>query len=204
MRWHVDIAAWYLRHYGRQPIVTRSRLILPGPHCYRLDAAPGDALAREVYDQTQALAHLDAVRIRPPVFADTSDAYRMVVVSARRLARAVVASAPERPPVERSDIPGAIDVVACMMGFGVFLANHAIIDTYGYGSRGKLRLSSVRDPDCMLGEDELVFGIALFLTFRGLKPAGAYDYLEKHLNERLGQALRDAAAFGDELKATAG
>ncbi len=206
MRWHVEIACWYLRHYGRKPIVTQSRLVLPGPHHYRLDDAEGGKLLREVFDQTKALAHMtDATVSEPALDGGTGDAYRMVVSSARRLARAVVASIPGRPPADdRREIPAIVDMVACLMGFGVFIANHVIIDTYDYGgAKYGLTRSSVRDPNCVLTEGDAVFDLALFLTFRDLKPNGAFDYLEKHLSEQLGAALRSAEPFADELKAAA-
>ncbi|MEI9906168.1 MAG: hypothetical protein WDN06_21380 [Asticcacaulis sp.] len=204
LRWHVDITCWYLRHFGHRPIVTQSELVLPGPQHYKLGKAEGGKLAQQVFAQTKALAHMTDTSVAAPALeGPAGDVYRMVVLSARRLARAVVASAPDRPPVhDRREIPAVVDVVATMMGFGVFLANHVIIDTYDYGGNkyGLIR-KSVRDPHCVLGEDDLVFDIALFLTFRGLKPAGAYDYLEKHLNEQLGAALRAAAHFKYELQA---
>lgn len=202
LRWHVDIVCWYLRHFGQKPVVTQSRLILPGPRDYRLGNARGEDLAERVFAQTKALAHLENLPVKLPFSVDGDDVYRMVVFSVRRLARAVVASAPERPPVASRDIRAVVDIVACMMGFGVFITNHAIIDTFHQGHKTIVR-ESVRDPDCILSESDLLFDLALFLTFRNLKPAGAYDYLEKHLNEQLKHALRSAAAFADELKKAA-
>ncbi len=208
MRWHVDIVCWYLHHFGQKPVVTESRLILPGPYHYKLDGLEGEELGRGIFTQTKALAHMSQLDIRAPNNdGEPNDVYRMVVLSARRVARSVVASAPKRPPVNRDEIRAVVDIVACMMGFGIFIANHAIIDTYYYrhGTKGgdALIRSSTADPDCILSERDLVFDIALFLSFRGLKPNGAFDYLEKQLNEQLGDALRSAAAFTEELKAAA-
>jgi len=55
-RWHVDNMCWLLRNLARTPVVQESRLILPGPHCYRFGKATGEALAMRIFEQTKAFA----------------------------------------------------------------------------------------------------------------------------------------------------
>ena len=108
----------------------------------------------------------------------------------------LVDASDEPPPCEDAHRLAAADVVASMLGFGVFLADGAIISKTRYIDRA--------DPNAALGEIEFVFDIALFLTLHDLPPDGAERFLKSTLAELLKSALRDAAPFRRVLLAARG
>ena len=204
MRWHADVACWFGRHYGRTPTVTDARLILPGRGFYRLGKATGDDLAQRIFDQTKTFAGMSGRPGQLPgqLDANVDDAYSMVAMSVRVLANDLIQTADEPPPVDDQDIGATADAIACLMGFGVFLANLAVTERR-VGGHKVSTLEYIADPLGGLSEPDLVFAIALFLTFRELPPATAAEFLEPLLAEMLPKAMKDAAAFRDEMKTAA-
>lgn len=106
---------------------------------------------------------------------------------ARALARELVNTIDEEPPCDEEQRLAAADVVACLLGFGVFLADEAIISQYGR--------YETRAPNASLSEAEMVFDTALFLTLHGLPTDGAERFLKARLADRLKIAMRDATAY---------
>lgn len=113
--------------------------------------------------------------------------FQLIGWFARALARELVKTIDEEPPFDETQWFAASDVVACLLGFGVFLADNAIIS-----ERGR---HETRDPNASLGEAEFVFDIALFLTLHGMPAEGAERFLKPHLGARLKMAIRDATHY---------
>ncbi len=220
MQWHVDIACWFLRYRGDTLPQSPARLILPAPGFYTKNGR-GSYLGPKIFQQTKVFAGLadhafelaaNVSPTDPPTPQDPSVpliAYsetlekrpvQLIAWFARALARTVVDGIAEAPPCEPDQRVAAADVVASLLGFGVFLADDAIRDTRQAGVRHSIP-AVVRNPDAVLSEIEYVVDLALFLTLHDLTSEDAARYLKPHLADRLKPALRDVAPFRDVLLA---
>ncbi len=220
MQWHVDIACWFLRYRGGMLPQSPARLILPAPGFYT-NSGRGPYLGPKIFEQTKAFAgladhefelardvsHTDSPPPEDPsapriAYASTLEnkPFQLVAWFARALARAVVDSIAEAPPCEHKQRAAAVDVVASLLGFGVFLADDAIRTERRSGVRYSYP-AAVRNPEAALGEVEYVFELALFLTLHDLPADDAARFLKAHLADRLKPALRDAQPFRHVLLA---
>jgi hypothetical protein len=212
-RWHVDNACWLLRNLARTPVTRESRLILPGAGCYRFGKATGHDLAMRIFDQTKAFAGMAdwPLTLRADEDSDerhigydpslANDPFRLIAMLARDLSHRLLYSLGETPHCsDENEWLALTDVLGCLMGFGVFLANDAItVVTVRQGS--KYFIGEYRTDFCgHLSEHELVFDLAMFLTVRNLSASEAQCFLEPHLVDHLKTALKDIDAYKDELK----
>ena len=122
-----------------------------------------------------------------------NDPFPLIGWFARALGQELVKTIEDQPPCDEDQFFAASDVVAGMLGFGVFLADGAVSLQCGR--------YATRNPDAALSEVEFVFDIALFLTLHNLPADGAAQFLKAHLADRLKPALRDAAPFRHALLA---
>ncbi len=218
MQWHVDNACWVLRHLPNRELPRK--LILPGPGFFKVGSRRGHALACHLFEQTRAFMDLTerpmtliadapeplpcdqsftpkAIGSLPPPQgaceilypnAWQDEPFALIACFAFQLGREWVASIDDAPPAD-DYLPAVGGVAACMMGFGVFLADDAIIAGYGADS----------EANAALGELDLLFDLALFLTANRLPPDDALRFLKPYLDTKLRQAMKDAEPFRPAL-----
>jgi hypothetical protein len=205
-QWHIDNACWFLRHFGRTPMVADARLILPGRGYFRLrgDLA-GIDLTREILKQMMGFIG------RPDWELDVSDAgdsdettialpadggddpFKLICWLSHELGRRVMASVEERPPCHETNWPALADAIGCFMGFGVIVADQAVIpDTRGITNRV---VDFSAELWTALPESDIVFDLAIFLTFKELDAGTAIDFLKPLVAEKLKTAMVDVAPY---------
>ncbi len=213
-RWHLDNFAWLIRSHGGRSRFAEARLVLPAPEYFAAGGLEGHALALRLFDQVKAYCGLEQANVRlvqtnsPPsqpgrmITPQIAYAARLlenpqsfIATMAHELAHHVLAAGTaEAPPIERDEDEHLTDLTAVYLGFGVFLANSAFnmkahADGWSYSRQG------------YLPEQDLVFGLALFLKIRQLDPAPAVKYLKAELGSMLRLALRDLQAYTTEISA---
>jgi hypothetical protein len=214
-RWHVDNMCWLLRNLARTSIVRESRLILPGPHSYRLGKATGEELALLIFEQTKAFAGMVnwPLALFPSIYEEEDcfgfasgmedNPYELIAMLVRKLAHRLLMSLEGTPPCDETELNALSEVLGCLMGFGVFLTNDATsVITLRQG--GRMSVGEYKaDVRGALSERELVFDLAMFLTIRDLQPDNAFRYLEPLPSDNLKTAMKDMNSYRTELKAAA-
>jgi|GEM_PF-1698647 len=214
-RWHVDNMCWLLRNLVRTPVVQESRLILPGPHCYRFGKATGEALALRIFEQTKAFAGMAdwPLALYPDTYEEEDcfdyaygmedNPFEFIAMLVRKLAHRLLESLKGNPPCDETELKALSEVLGCLMGFGVFLTNDAIsVITLRQG--GKTNVGEYKaNIRGALSERELVFDLAMFLTVRDISPDNAFRYLEPLPSDNLKIAMKDMNHYRAELKAAA-
>ncbi|WP_443747215.1 hypothetical protein [Asticcacaulis solisilvae] len=209
-QWHIDNACWFLRHFGRTPMVADARLVLPGRGYFRLrgDLA-GIDLAREILKQMKAfIGRSDwSLDVAEEGEADENtiivswetgdDPYRLVCLLGYEMAWRVLASVEEDPPCDEDNWPELANAASCFMGFGVIIADQVMAPDPQAIER--FRKTKVWDAAparwTWLPEAEIVFDLAIFLTFKDLDAGRAIDFLKPLVGETLKAAMADVAPY---------
>ena len=108
---------------------------------------------------------------------------RLVAHFGHELARYLVETLDEPPPVGALFHEPAVDIAAVFLGFGVFLANEA-----------------ARDPRWSLNEGELVHALALFCHLRQIPEESVAPHLDAHVRKYLRLALDDLVRFEADFR----
>ena len=209
-QWHIDNACWFLRHFGRTPMVTNARLILPGRGYFRLHSdLTGIGLAREILKQMKgfigrpdwvldisAEGEADETTIFLPGDAG-DDPFRLICWLSYDLAWRVMASLSDDPPCDESNWKCLAEAAACFMGFGVFLADVSVIS-----NTRPIGLNHVSEPEAYaaelstwLPESDIVFDLAIFLTFKELSADAALSFLKPFVADKLKTAMIDIQPY---------
>lgn len=101
----------------------------------------------------------------------------MIATYAQQFASALVMSAKVLPPGGKTMIPQAIDVLACMMGFGVILANTAYQFKGGCGSC----YNPMANRQVALPENDTLYTLAIFCVLKNEPYKKVTPHLKKHL-----------------------
>ncbi len=124
----------------------------------------------------------------------------LIATFAHELAHYVIHTIPSDLPCAEDEEEFLTDETACLMGFGVFMANSAVTFEQwrndGAGTQGWRRQRRGYLP-----EADLIFATALFLTWKGLPADDALACLKPHLADQLKKAMKDAEAFRPALLA---
>ena len=122
----------------------------------------------------------------------------LIATFAHELSHYLIHSIPFDLPCEDDEEELFTDQTACLLGFGVFLANSAVnFEQWrndGAGTQGWRRSRCGYLP-----EADLIFDTALFLTWKDLDASSALPCLKPHLADQLKRAMKEAAAFRPAL-----
>lgn len=122
--------------------------------------------------------------------ADQAKPMALVATFAHELAHYLILSQEQPPPGGWEMHEPATDFMAVFMGFGVFLAIsqfefNQFQDGLAQGWRSQRR--------GYLGETELIFALAQFLTLKNTSSADAINYLKPHMRSMLKRAMKELA-----------
>ena len=124
----------------------------------------------------------------------------LIATFAHELAHYLVKSIEDTLPCDPDLEELLTDQAACLMGFGVFMANSAFqFEQFRDAGSGTQGWRSQRNG--YLPEGDLVFDLALFLTAKDIKPDEAMRCLKPHLADQLKTAMKDMEAYRAELQA---
>lgn len=118
---------------------------------------------------------------------------------AQVLATLLVYQAPTLPPGGKDNIPQAIDLVACFMGFGVIFANTAFQFKGGCGSCN----NRFANRQSTLTELETVYSLALFCLLKGVDKTKVLPHLKGHLRSTFKKALKELGKEKEQLEPVA-
>ncbi|ESQ74488.1 hypothetical protein ABAC402_14310 [Asticcacaulis sp. AC402] len=146
------------------------------------------------HDEVVRIAYAPALLNKP---------VNLIATLAHELAHYVVTSIEDTLPCLPEEEEFLTDQTACFLGFGVFLANSAFeFDQWRNDGTGTQGWSTQRNG--YLGEIDLIFDLALFLTAKGEPADAALPCLKPHLADLLKKAMKDAEAYRGELSAAMG
>lgn len=97
------------------------------------------------------------------------------------------------PPGGKEYLPQAIDILSCVMGFGVVFANTAYQFKGGCGSCYNPRANR----QAALSEQDTVYALALFCLLKSKKPKDVKSHLKKHLRKPFIKAFQEICSFQD-------
>lgn len=100
------------------------------------------------------------------------------------------------PPGGKEFLPQAIDVLSCVMGFGVIFANTAYQFKGGCGSCYNPRANR----QAALSEQDTVYALALFCLLKSKKTKDVKPHLKSHLRKPFKKAYQDICLFQDNAK----
>jgi hypothetical protein len=122
----------------------------------------------------------------------------LIATFAHELSHYLIHSIPFDLPWENDEEEFLTDQTACLLGFGIFLANSAVNfeqwSNSGAGTKGWSRSRIGYLP-----EADLIFDTALFLTWKGNDATAALPCLKPYLADQLKRAMKDAAPFRQAL-----
>ena len=102
------------------------------------------------------------------------------------LAGILVTSNKVLPPGGQADLPQAIDLVACFMGFGVIFANTAYQFRGGCGACNNASLNR----QAALTEPETLYALALFCVLKKQTMKSVKGHLKSHLRKDFASAYK--------------
>jgi hypothetical protein len=192
--WQFDVFAWLLRNSGGYPKFLETTLVLPNEDHFPDRGMSGHAgvaaLFRRVRDhagmadwpctvepEPQAPRTTPSSSGRMPVFTykpDNLEPKVLVATFAQELSRYLVETFEEPAPGGAPLHEPAIELSAVFMGFGLFMANAALVNA-----------------PYELNEGEFVHALAMFCLLRKLDPESVAPHLNPHLRKYLRLAARD-------------
>jgi len=111
----------------------------------------------------------------------------LIASYAQQLATVLVLQQKVLPPGGQDYIPQAIDLLACVMGFGVIFANTAYQFKGGCGSCYNPRANR----QATLSENDTVYALALFCLLKSISPKSVKQHLKSHLRKTYSLAYRE-------------
>jgi len=194
--WQFAAFAWLLRNGGGYPKFLDTGLVLPTETFFPDPAMSGHAGVAALFRRVREHAGMEdwpcgiepdetadrpwlsgatsvpVIRYRP----DSLEPGSLVAGLARELARYFIETFDEPAPGGAALGEHALDVATVFMGFGVFMANSALV---GAGHE--------------LNEGELAHALAIFCLLRRMSPEAIDAHLNPHLRKYLRLAARDLA-----------
>ncbi|MCO4797576.1 MAG: hypothetical protein KC484_00050 [Colwelliaceae bacterium] len=115
----------------------------------------------------------------------------LIASYAQQLATILVMQQKILPPGGKEFLPQAIDVLACVMGFGVIFSNTAYQFKGGCGSCYNPRANR----QAALSENDNVYALALFCVLKSKKLKDVKQHLKGHLRKAFGQAYSELSSL---------
>ncbi len=124
----------------------------------------------------------------------------LIATLAHELSHYLIHSIEDALPCAPEEEEFLTDQTACFLGFGAFMANSAFeFEQYRDDGTGTQGWRTQRSG--YLAETDLIFDTALFLIAKGLDGNDVPRCLKPHLADHLRKAMKDAAAYKNELMA---
>jgi hypothetical protein len=95
------------------------------------------------------------------------------------------------PPGGKDYLPQAIDVLSCVMGFGVVFSNTAYQFKGGCGSC----FNPMANREASLSENDTVYVLALFCVLKSQNPKKVKQHLKSHLRKPFTQAYSEVVSL---------
>ena len=111
----------------------------------------------------------------------------LIASYAQQLATVLVMQQKVLPPGGQETIPQAIDVLACVMGFGVIFANTAYQFRGGCGSCYNPRANR----QAALPEHEMLYSLAIFCQLKAIPVKNVTPHLKSHLRSDFKRMVKD-------------
>jgi hypothetical protein len=109
----------------------------------------------------------------------------------QQLATVLVLQQKTLPPGGQEFLPQAIDLLACVMGFGIVFANTAYQFKGGCGSCYNPRANR----QAALPENEMLYCLAVFSQLKGIKNKNVLPHLKGHLRKEYKKMVNDIETF---------
>jgi hypothetical protein len=111
----------------------------------------------------------------------------LIASYAQQLATILVMQQKILPPGGKDFLPQAIDILSCVMGFGVIFSNTAYQFRGGCGSC----FNPKANREASLSENDTVYALALFCLLKDKKPQKVKQHLKGHLRKTFSHAYHE-------------
>ena len=163
-------------------------MVLVSPQVYQQESLPLLDIKGELRGKTCEITKFDQQKLKLTYNpAQINQPQDLIATFAQNFAYILILQSGKLPPGGKENIPQAADLLACMMGFGVMMANTAYQFKGGCGSC----FNAAANRQAALPETEVIYILTLFCVLKSIPIKEVLPHLKSHMKNSFKSSYKE-------------